>query len=100
MGAAFFNNGTISQQDLERFMKNKKGFVHPLVTMDETWIYQHDPNLQHLSERFIHLRVLETGKSIIQDYHRNFYDQLDMKINEGGILQIFKTTTTGMGSLN
>lgn len=43
MGAAFFNNGTISQQYLERFMKNKKDFVHPLVTMDETWIYHHDP---------------------------------------------------------
>ncbi|EFN62716.1 hypothetical protein EAG_00041, partial [Camponotus floridanus] len=33
----------LSQQHLERFRKNKKDFVRRFITMDETWVYHHDP---------------------------------------------------------
>lgn len=31
------------QQHLERFRKDKKDFVRRFITMDETWVYHHDP---------------------------------------------------------
>lgn len=33
----------LSRQHLERFKRNKKDFVRRFITMDETWIYHHDP---------------------------------------------------------
>ncbi|XP_035211229.1 uncharacterized protein LOC118185474 [Stegodyphus dumicola] len=30
-------------QHLERFKKNKSGFIHLFITMDEAWVYHHDP---------------------------------------------------------
>jgi histone-lysine N-methyltransferase SETMAR len=33
----------LSQQHLERFLKNKVDFVRRFITMDETWVYHHDP---------------------------------------------------------
>ena len=33
----------LSQQHLERFKKDKVDFVRRFSTMDETWVYQHDP---------------------------------------------------------
>ena len=33
----------LSQQHLERFKKDKVDFVHRFITMDETWVYHHDP---------------------------------------------------------
>ena len=33
----------LSQQHLERFEKDKVDFVRRFVTMDETWVYHHDP---------------------------------------------------------
>lgn len=36
----------ISQRHLDRFKKNKTDFVRRFITMDETWIYHHDPKLK------------------------------------------------------
>ena len=33
----------LSQQHLERFKKGKVDFVRRFITMDETWVYHHDP---------------------------------------------------------
>lgn len=33
----------LSQQHLERFKKDKVDFVRRFITMDETWVYHHDP---------------------------------------------------------
>lgn len=33
----------LSQQHLERFKKDKKDFIRRFITMDETWVYHHDP---------------------------------------------------------
>lgn len=33
----------LSQQHLERFRKDKKDFVRRFITVDETWVYHHDP---------------------------------------------------------
>lgn len=33
----------IRQQHLERFKKDKKDFVRRFITMDETWVFHHDP---------------------------------------------------------
>lgn len=33
----------LSEQHLERFRKNKVDFLRRFVTMDETWVYHHDP---------------------------------------------------------
>jgi len=33
----------LSQQHLQRFKRNKKDFVRRFITMDETWVYHHDP---------------------------------------------------------
>lgn len=33
----------LCQQHLERFRKDKKDFVRRFITMDETWVYHHDP---------------------------------------------------------
>lgn len=40
------NRKQVSQRNLERFNKNKTDFVRSFVTMDETWIYHHDPKLK------------------------------------------------------
>ena len=36
----------ISQHNLERFKQNKTDFLRRFITMDETWIYHHDPKLK------------------------------------------------------
>ena len=33
----------LSQQHLERFKKDEMDFVRRFITMDETWVYHHDP---------------------------------------------------------
>ncbi|CAH2100850.1 unnamed protein product [Euphydryas editha] len=33
----------LSQQHLERFRKDRVDFVRRFITMDETWVYHHDP---------------------------------------------------------
>lgn len=33
----------LCQQHLERFKKNKSDFIRRFITMDETWVYHHDP---------------------------------------------------------
>lgn len=40
------NRKQVSQRNLDRFNKNKTDFVRRFVTMDETWIYHHDPKLK------------------------------------------------------
>ena len=36
----------ISQHNLEHFKQNKTDFLRRFITMDETWIYHHDPKLK------------------------------------------------------
>lgn len=36
----------ISQRNLNHLKKNKSDFVRRFITMDETWIYHHDPKLK------------------------------------------------------
>ena len=36
----------ISQHNLEHFKQNKNDFLSWFITMDETWIYHHDPKLK------------------------------------------------------
>lgn len=38
------NRMQLSQQHLERFRKNEKDFLRRFITMDETWVYHHDPD--------------------------------------------------------
>ena len=33
----------LSHQHLERFKKDKGDFVRRFITMDDTWVYHHDP---------------------------------------------------------
>ncbi|XP_035234280.1 protein GVQW3-like, partial [Stegodyphus dumicola] len=33
----------LCQQHLERFKKNKSDFIRRFITLDETWVYHHDP---------------------------------------------------------
>lgn len=40
------NRKQISQRNLDRFKQNKTDFVRRFITMDETWIYHHDPKLK------------------------------------------------------
>ena len=46
MGAAFANNGTKTHSNATfsaTFKKHKVDFVRRFITMDETWVYHHDP---------------------------------------------------------
>ena len=57
MDAAFVNNRTnirmrLSQQHLERFKKDKKDFVRRFITMDETWVYHHDPESKQEAKKW------------------------------------------------
>ena len=40
------NRKQISQRNLKRFKQNQTDFVRRFITMDETWIYHHDPKLK------------------------------------------------------
>ena len=43
-GTVLAINGIKSlQQNLERFKKDKVHFVRRFITIDETWVYHHDP---------------------------------------------------------
>ena len=52
------NRKQISQRNLKRFKQNQTDFVRRFITMDETWIYHHDPKLKQ--ER---LQWIEAGSS-------------------------------------
>ena len=49
----------ISQRNLKRFKQNQTDFVRRFITMDETWIYHHDPKLKTRNV----LQWIEAGSS-------------------------------------
>jgi hypothetical protein len=42
----------ISEQCLERFIKNKTDLVHRFITMDETWIHHYTPESKQQSKQW------------------------------------------------
>ena len=49
------NRKKISQRNLKRFKQNQTDFVRRFITMDETWIYHHDPKLKQERLQWIEL---------------------------------------------
>ena len=45
----------LSQQHLERFKKDKVDFVRRFITMDETWVYHHDPESKQEAKEWCEL---------------------------------------------
>ena len=60
------NRKQISQRNLKRFKQNQTDFVRRFITMDETWIYHHDPKLKQ--ER---LQWIEAGSSAPKQVNQN-----------------------------
>lgn len=63
----------LSQQHLERFRKDKKDFLRRFITMDETWVYHHDPETKQEAKEWCEpgtsaskrVRVQKSAKKVL-----------------------------------